>query len=110
MTTLPLLQIPQNAKALYDLIMAEIEPDLLTSELPKLTEKYQSESLEELKARGRRYFQAFQKFKVALTTKASEIGTQADALHDFIRKTLELLSVEQDTENLDRLETSIQSS
>lgn len=106
----PLIQIPQDAKALYDSIMAEIEPDLTTSELPKLTEKYRSESIEELKARGRRYFQAFQKIKEALVTKANELVTQADSINDYIRKTLEHLSVEQDGEKLDHLQTTIQSS
>lgn len=103
------IQIPQDAKVLYDSIMVGIEPDLLTSELPKLTERYRNESIEDLKARGRRYFQAFQKFKEALTTKLSELGKQADTLNSYIRETLEHLSVEQDGENLEHIQTAIQS-
>ena len=110
MTNPPLIQIPQDARAFYDSIMAKIEPDLTTSELPRLAARYRDESIEDLKIRGRRYFQAFQKFREALAANVNELGEKADALNDFVRKVLEQLSISQDSENLDHLQTAIQSS
>jgi|TARA_Y100000031_G_scaffold137498_1_gene162498 hypothetical protein len=109
MTNPPMLQIPQDAKELYNSIMVEIEPDLVTDELPKLSEKYQNESVENLKARGKRYYQAFQTFKKALASKAHELDGKADALDDFVMEALEHLSREQDNEDCNHIEQYLSS-
>ena len=45
---------------LYDAIMAQIEPDLVTATIPTLDEKYAEETPAEKKARAIRYADAFE--------------------------------------------------
>ena len=48
---------------LYDLIMGQIEPDLVTAQIPLLDAKYANETPEEKRARGERYAEAFALFE-----------------------------------------------
>ncbi len=50
------------AQELYNLLMAEIEPDLLLEKIPGLDAKYASETPEEKEARMKRYEAAYKKF------------------------------------------------
>lgn len=53
---------------LYDLLMADIEPDLVTSTIPTLEEKYRGESPEDAKKRAERYAKAFVTFEERFQT------------------------------------------
>lgn len=58
-STLPFLV---SADVVYDMIMGDIEPELLTSELPFLPERYRAESAEEHANRMARYKAAYAAF------------------------------------------------
>ena len=47
---------------LYNLLMYDIEPDLMSERIPHLDAIYAGESAEERKARGERYAAAFEEF------------------------------------------------
>ena len=52
--------------ALYDAVMAEIEPDLTRAGLETLNEKYKDETPEQKEARAERYAAAYAEWKVRL--------------------------------------------
>ncbi|MDO8649195.1 MAG: hypothetical protein Q7R81_05435 [Candidatus Peregrinibacteria bacterium] len=52
----------QLAEQLYDVLMAEIEPDLLLENIPTLDAKYAGETPEDKEARNKRYEVAYKKF------------------------------------------------
>ncbi len=53
----------RSGQEIYDAIMAEIEPELVSANVPLLTKKYEGESPEEKKARGERYGRAYQEYE-----------------------------------------------
>lgn len=73
-----------SGEEIYDSIMAQIEPELTTAQLPLLKEKYKSETPEQAKARAERYQKAFktydsiyQEFVIEVDTKAHEYRKSA---------------------------------
>ena len=63
------VQIPLKHRPpewLYDQIMREIEPDLVTDVLTTLTQKYKKETAAQAKLREERYAKAFKIFDVVL--------------------------------------------
>ena len=52
------------AEQLYDMIMRDIEPDLLSYNIPKLDDYYKDETEEEHETRMQRYKVAYQRFEV----------------------------------------------
>lgn len=64
-TSTPLPPIPPNksGEAIYDSIMQEIEPELMTKVLPTLEEKYKNETPEQKTARAERYTKAFTEYE-----------------------------------------------
>ena len=69
--------IPE-AHELYNFLMNSIEPDLKTTELDGLEEKYENESPEEQDARMKRYTAAFAAYEKALHDHARGLSTQID--------------------------------
>ncbi|PIR50809.1 hypothetical protein COU78_04505 [Candidatus Peregrinibacteria bacterium CG10_big_fil_rev_8_21_14_0_10_49_24] len=60
---------PENrkmAEQIYNMLMAEIEPELLLETIPSLDAKYKGESPEEHKERMKRYKAAYKKFDTQL--------------------------------------------
>ncbi|MEI8230692.1 MAG: hypothetical protein WCG83_06185 [Candidatus Peregrinibacteria bacterium] len=57
--------IPLSGTQLYDALMASIEPELTTTELPLLEEKYKSETPEQAKIRAVRYTKAYAEYDKA---------------------------------------------
>lgn len=57
--TVPSAPAVLHATQLYDLLMKDIEPDLLSDVIPLLQQKYAEESTEEKTSRAMRYQQAF---------------------------------------------------
>ena len=53
---------------LYDLLMGEIEPDLMSAVIPKLAKLYAGETPGEARARAERYARAFATFDERLET------------------------------------------
>ena len=62
------------AEQLYDLIMADIEPDLLLANIPNLDAKYAGETPEEHTARMKRYEASYKKFDAEFSTFMTEVN------------------------------------
>jgi hypothetical protein len=65
-TQKPLMPRVLSAEEIYDMLMAEIEPDLVSGVIEHLAEKYPNETPEEKAARAARYTQAFAEYDVRL--------------------------------------------
>lgn len=65
------------AEQVYDLLMREIEPDLLSYNLPKIDEFYTSETEAEKEKRMERYQQAYASFEIAFNKFMSMVHTSA---------------------------------
>src|SRR5262245_9819559 len=63
--TLPLAEIPPilEEDELYDLLTSKIEPDLTTTNSPRLPEKFAGETPEQAAARSARYEKAYQEYE-----------------------------------------------
>ena len=61
-TTLNAGDSEELAEQIYDLLMAEIEPDLMLANLPLLDEKYAGESEQDQKKRMARYERSYAEF------------------------------------------------
>jgi hypothetical protein len=69
--------VKTDAAAFYDDVMAEIEPDLVSANIPGLQDKYQGETPQQAQERAERYERAFQAYDRRLD--AYEQATVADA-------------------------------
>ncbi len=67
------LPILPNPRVLYDQIMETIEPELMTSALQTLTEKYAQETPEERKKRALRYAKAYKQYHEAFASYMSAL-------------------------------------
>jgi phage tail tube protein FII len=74
--TIPARPVIPTGKELYDLIMKDIEPELLSSELPHLVEKYGNETDDQKLARLQRYARAFARFDEAYETYMTHMRQQ----------------------------------
>jgi hypothetical protein len=96
-----------SGQEIYDMIMSGIEPELTSSQLPLLDEKYVTETEDEKNARADRYEHAFEEYDKQFQAYSDK---WADDLRKYKRAAVQ--SVEQahrDTEENDRL-ASVQSS
>lgn len=96
-----------SGDALYDSIMGKIEPELLTANLPKITELTQNETVEQRTLRAERYSRAFAAYDAALK---AHVQSWDKAFHAYVTQTMKILehkleSVEE--ENLASLENSM---
>ena len=71
---------------LYDQIMGQIEPDLLSDQIPLLEEKYKTETAEERKNRTDAYAKAFHIFDEVFKEMASGIYAEVEQLKHLAQK------------------------
>jgi len=91
-------------EGIYNSLMGKIEPELVTTELPTLKEKYKDETEEEKAKRVERYNRAFGEYEkaldayfVELENKVKEIRKQAFASaekEDFVEEQAQLAEME----------------
>lgn len=75
-TTIPTPPSVPSGHDIYDAIMKTIEPELLSSELPLLSQKYGQETGEEKAARMARYAKAFAQYDQAYETYITHLRQQ----------------------------------
>ncbi len=63
-----------TGQQIYDAIMAGIEPELVSSVVPTLKEKYKNETLEQAKLRSERYRKAYAQYDQKYGQFAAEIA------------------------------------
>lgn len=72
----------------YNMLMAQIEPELTTDVLPTLDQKYATETPEEKEVRYARYADAYARYDVAYAQWATALRHDVDALRrDALRST-----------------------
>ena len=79
-------QNSQWVLAMYDQIMGQIEPDLLTHQIPLLEEKYKNEKPDERKRRLEAYAKAFKIFDEAFKEMAGGIYAEVEQLKHAAQK------------------------
>ncbi|MDD5103526.1 MAG: hypothetical protein PHX93_03955 [Candidatus Peribacteraceae bacterium] len=62
-TGIPVIPAKRTGREIYDSIMREIEPELLSAELPFLEERYQHDTPEQQKKRAERYIKAMDEYE-----------------------------------------------
>lgn len=103
-------QNTQWVLAMYDQIMGQIEPDLLTHQIPLLEERYKSETPEERKKRMAAYAKAFKIFDEAFKEMAGGIYTEVEQLKHAAQQTRTTTEQEQRSDELRTAEDQLGSS
>jgi molecular chaperone GrpE (heat shock protein) len=75
-----------SAVELYDAIMSEIEPDLMTTRVRFLKEKYGTETIEQATARRARYAAAFKKYEEKMKEHMATLQAQVSAYRKNVLK------------------------
>lgn len=100
----------RSGEEIFDSIMREIEPDLVSHPSPPLEEKYKDETPEQKVERGKRYEKAFQEYDVRYKAYLAE---QQSKVHTFKRDTLRFFEADagkDDAANLQSLESKLSAS
>lgn len=93
-------------KALYDALMSKIEPDLVSTAIPTLAEKYSNETEVEKERRRKRYNKAYEKFYDALDTYLYDMQMRIKRYRKQGMETIEQISAFHDDQHLDNLAAS----
>lgn len=102
--------LPRNGTELYDSIMRMVEPELISSEIPKVRERLTKEGPEQAKEHAKRYMEAFRKFNQIM--KQSE-KTMHQEIKDFTRTayaSLEQISLSFDHDRMEEIEEGLKKS
>lgn len=98
--------IPSGRK-IYDSIMSKIEPELVSSSLPTLNEKYKNETAIEKKARTARYNEAFAKYRKEFNEYIADLEKKVYQYHKAAMRSTEKDSRKKETEELSSIESAI---
>lgn len=93
-----------TGQQIYDMIMGQIEPELLTANLDTLDAPYAGESKDAHDARYERYSRAFAKYKVAYAQWVSELHQAIGSYKRAVRKAAEGANQEKEEQILKNLE------
>jgi len=104
MPTLTLPKLPK-AEELYNSIMEAIEPELTTSQIPVLKQKYVKETATEKAARLKRYDQAFAAYDKAQEAYLKELTSKVDVFRKQALGEAERTSKKEEQEKLATIET-----
>ncbi|TSC79004.1 MAG: hypothetical protein G01um101425_850 [Candidatus Peregrinibacteria bacterium Gr01-1014_25] len=94
------------AKQLYDILMADIEPDLLLANIPALDAQYAGETPEEHEARMKRYETAYKKFDAAFAEFMSDVNAEVRTSKRESLAAKEAAAQHSDQQALSSLETA----
>jgi hypothetical protein len=105
--TLPAPPKIQAGREIYDSIMRQIEPELISSALPTLNMKHQYETAEEKRARGERYRKSFIKYYEAFEVYVADMRDRIHRYQHGAMKTVEEASRWEEGMALDNLSASM---
>lgn len=97
------MEIPP-ADEIYDRIMDDIEPDLVTANLPEIDSKYEGETDKEKKTRYKRYEAAFAEYEKRFKEWMAHLKRQFEQARKKLVKKAEAKSASQEAEKLEELE------
>jgi hypothetical protein len=109
-TPFPVLPTILSPDHVYDMLMGEIEPELVSTVVHTLKEKYTAETAEQATARAARYTAAFAEYEKQLTTYVADLNA---AIRQYARAaavSLETSGRSIDNALLETLDTAMQSS
>lgn len=95
---------------IYDGIMHAIEPDLTTSQLPLLTQKYQNESPDDAKIRSDRYAKAFAEYDKRYAAFSVQLESAVHTYQKIAVTSVEEHSKMKEEQDLSNLEQSMSAS
>ena len=104
---LPQMPAFPSGDDVYDGIMSGIEPELTTSQLPLLSEKYENETLEEASKRGARYTAAFADYDKKFAAFSVQIETSVHEYQKHAFASVEEHSKMEEAKDLTNLEKNI---
>lgn len=96
-----------NAEEVYDKLMAEIEPDLMTDAMPHLAEKYEGETEEERTERFARYEKAFEKYEEVFDAWIGGLKQKYEVARRDLMKKAEKKTIKKEAAMLQELEASL---
>ena len=96
-----------GGEELYDLLMAKIEPDLVSTALPTLDEKYKNETPAEAEARKKRYEAAFAEYEKQFKQYVQDWDVQMHAFKHAVVSSLEQASRDDENTAMGDLESAI---
>lgn len=108
-TTITDGQAAEGSLALYDMLMAEIEPELCSAELPALEERYAGETPEEHDERMNRYELAYAVFDEAVKLLDDDVSTTVEVMRDAAMQKNKVESAASDDAAMKKLETDFDS-
>ncbi len=94
------------AKQLYDVLMAEIEPDLMLESIPTLDAKYQGETPEDHAKRMKRYEAAYKKFDAEFNAFMAEVNAEVRTTKRSALEAKEQAAQQNDSQALQSLESA----
>lgn len=98
-----------RGQEIYDQIMAEVEPELVTATLATLGEKYKDETPEQAQARAARYEAAFAEYDKRYATYMADLSGKVHSLQRTVRAGIETDDRKEEENALTSLENSITS-
>ncbi len=96
-----------SGQEIYDSIMAVIEPELTSSQLPLLKEKYAGETLEQKKERGKRYKKAFAAYEIAFRDYAAALHQETTQFQRNARRFVEEMVSAYESDRLSGIESML---
>lgn len=104
--TKPTIRVPSGPE-IYDRIMGQIEPELLSRNLPLLKEKYKGETPEQKAEREQRYAAAYAAFDAAFSKWVIDVNAAVAAYRRSVLRDAEEKSQSKEVNELSQLESSI---
>jgi hypothetical protein len=98
-----------SGEAIYDFLMAKIEPDLVSAAIPTLNAKYKNETPDQRKARGERYKTAFERYDTAYRAYMDGMKAGVTQFQHQALRSVESDDRTQEQANLESLESSMSS-
>ncbi len=102
--------VPLNGKELYDSIMSKIEPDLVSSQVVLLPQKYNNEPADLKRERLARYTAAFKKYDETYQTYLGHLRAQIKQYKTDAFAWAEEMSASAETEQMGQLSTQFATS
>jgi polyhydroxyalkanoate synthesis regulator protein len=96
--------LPANGIELYDSIMQMVEPELVSTELPKIQERFAAEGAESAKTHAKRYMEAFKKFNQIMKQSEKTMHEEVRVFTQSAYASLEKTTNAMDTDKIVALE------
>ena len=96
-----------SGKEIYDHLMSQIDPELVSGNLPALKEKYKNETAKEKEARRIRYNQSFAKYYEMFEAYVADMNMRIHRYHRESMKSVEEISRSEDGQGLQDLEAAM---